>query len=362
MGIFFGNVIPFGSGHSSRCVSCRPLSCADHFLGSRLILQKTPSSVLLPCCDRLFNSAEECARLWNQLGCDYNVVQVSPGPLQGRLRVDHQDGILLVSMQADQALLVEGTRHPRWLSFTLEHTENFHNHRHFGESLAPNVLAGFNTQMKETLMRTSPGGNRIGAVLVDRRRAETWTQLLGASDVVDRIEHNNTAILSSTMHRRLRQLMLLPVWQGADVPHPFQADLLEAQLVESLSPESTTLLQPVFKTHHSDLVQELVRFSFQSSTEPISLSSVCQALFTTKTTLTVSCREMFGYGPMALMRRIRLQQVHELLSNPDLQQRLGCHTVQRAAEHFGFVSRNHFASAYRDLFAETPRTTLLASR
>jgi len=330
--------------------------------GSALTRHNLPSSVLLPCCDRLFNSAEECARLWKQLGCDYNVVQVSPGPLHGRLRVDHQDGMLLVSMQADQALLVEGTRHPRWLSFTLEHSDNFSDHRHFGECLAPNALAGFNTRMKETLMRTSPGGNRIGAVLVDRRRAETWTQLLGASDICERMEHNNTAILSSMAHSRLRQLMVLPDWQGADVPHPFQADLLEAQLIESLSPESSTLLQPVLKTHHSDLVKELVRFSFQSSTEPISLSSVCQALFTTKTTLTVSCREMFGYGPMALMRRIRLQQVHELLSNADLQKRLGCHSVQQAAEYFGFASRNHFASAYRDLFAETPRTTLLASR
>ena len=328
----------------------------------RLTPQNLPSSVLLPCCDRLFNSAEECARLWKQLGCDYNVVQVSAGPLHGRLRVDHQDGILLVSMQANQALLVEGTRHPRWLSFTLEHTDNFSNHRHFGESLAPNVLAGFNTQMTETLIRTSPGGNRIGAVLVDRRRVETWTQLLGVSHIADRMEHNNTAILSSMAHSRLRQLMLLPVWQGADVHHPFQPDLLEVQLIESLAQESSPLLQPVLKTHHSDLVKELVRFSFQSGTAPISLSSVCQALFTTKTTLTVSCREMFGYGPMALMRRIRLQQVHDLLCSPDLQQRLGCHTVQQAAEHFGFASRNHFASAYRDLFVETPRTTLLASR
>jgi AraC family ethanolamine operon transcriptional activator len=118
----------------------------------------------------------------------------------------------------------------------------------------------------------------------------------------------------------------------------------------------------VKKTHHSDLVKELVRFSFQSSTAPISLGLVCQALFTTKTTLTVSCREMFGYGPMALMRRVRLQQVHEVLTSPDLRQRMGCQTVQQAAEYFGFASRNHFASAYRDLFAETPRTTLLASR
>ena len=265
-------------------------------------------------------------------------------------------------MQADQALLVEGTRHPRWLPFTIEHTDNYSDHRHFGESLAPNALAGFNTKMKETLMRTSPGGNRIAAALVDRRRIDTWVELMGASEIANRMEHNNTAILPPMVHRKLRQLMVLPAWQGADVPRPFQADFLEAQLIESLSPETSALLQPVQKNHHTDLVQELVRFSFRSSMTPISLSSVCQALFTTKTTLTVSCREMFGYGPMALMCRIRLQQVHEALSNPDLQQQLGCYTVQQTAEHFGFASRNHFASAYRDLFAETPRTTLLASR
>ena len=70
---------------------------------------------------------------------------------------------------------------------------------------------------------------------------------------------------------------------------------------------------------------------------------------------------MFGYEPIALMRRIRLQQVRDVLANPYLRQRLGCHTVQQAAVHFGFVSRNHFASAYREMFGEAPRTTLLAS-
>ena len=45
---------------------------------------------------------------------------------------------------------------------------------------------------------------------------------------------------------------------------------------------------------------------------------------------------------MALFRRIRLQQVHEVLSNPGLRQQLGCHTVHQAAEYFGFASRNHY--------------------
>ena len=39
---------------------------------------------------------------------------------------------------------------------------------------------------------------------------------------------------------------------------------------------------------------------------------------------------MFGYRPMALLRRIRLQQVHEVLSNPGLRQQVGCHTVHQA--------------------------------
>ena len=75
----------------------------------------------------------------------------------------------------------------------------------------------------------------------------------------------------------------------------------------------------------------------------------------------MSCREIFGYGPSALMRRIRLQQVRNALANPDLRRRLYCHTIQQGAVHFGFVSRNHFASAYREMFGEVPRTTLLAS-
>ena len=211
-------------------------------------------------------------------------------------------------------------------------------------------------------MRTSPGGNCIGAVLVDRRRVDIWADLMNAHEVSDRMEHNNKAILSPTVHRKLRQLMVRPSWQGVDVPHLFQADLLEVQLLESLSPESSTRLQPVLRTHHSDLVRELVSFAFRSSTEPISVAMVCQALFTTKTTLTLSCREMFGYGPSALMRRIRLQQVHEVLWNHDLRHPLGRQAVQQAVEHFGFANRNHFARAYRDLFADAPPATLLASR
>ena len=70
-------------------------------------------------------------------------------------------------------------------------------------------------------MKTTPGGNCIGVVLVDRRRLDAWVKLKGSSEISDRMEENNTAILSSAAHRKLRQLMVLPSWQGVDAPHLF---------------------------------------------------------------------------------------------------------------------------------------------
>ena len=77
--------------------------------------------------------------------------------------------------------MIEGTRHPRCLSFTLEHTDNYSDHRHFGEVLSRNALSVFNTKMKESLFKTSAGGNRIAAVFVDRSRIDVWSELMGAA-------------------------------------------------------------------------------------------------------------------------------------------------------------------------------------
>ena len=80
------------------------------------------------------------------------------------------------------------------------------------------------------------------------------------------------------------------------VPKLFQSDLLEIQLIKSLSPESSVHLQPVLKTHHSDLMKELVCFPFRLSTKLISLAMVCQALFATKTTLALRNVRLWAVG------------------------------------------------------------------
>jgi hypothetical protein len=49
-------------------------------------------------------------------------------------------------------------------------------------------------------MRTSPARNRIGAVLVDRRRVDAWAGFDGTSFVSDQMEQFNTAILAPVVY------------------------------------------------------------------------------------------------------------------------------------------------------------------
>ena len=309
------------------------------------------------CIDRQFFSAEELSSVWRCLGFNFYWTQVSPGRLQGRFRLERQGSIILISVQANQALFAYGQRNPDWIAFATELTDNIAEHRHFGEALMPHTLGGFNSRLDESLFRTSPGGNHLGIALIERRRVHALDALDPSSCLLEQMDRSNSVGLGEDCHQRLRQLMLPSGWQddGADIS--FDPHLLEAQLVECLAPRSEPSLRPVMATHHSDLIKELVQFSFSRSTAPVQLEEVCKVLFTTKTTLTVSCREMFGFGPMALMKRIRLQQVHHVLRNPDLQRKLSCSTVKDVAKHFGFHSRNHFAQDYRRMFDATPRDT-----
>ena len=309
------------------------------------------------CIDQRFCSAEDLASLWRSLGFNFYWTQVSPGPLQGRFRLERQGSIILVSVQANQALCVYGQRNPEWIPFAAELTDNIAEHRHFGEPLMPHTLGGFNVRLDESLFRTSPGGNHLGIALIQRRRVQALDALDPSSGLLEQMERSNSVGLSEDCHLQLRQLMLPPAWQDDGADMSFAPHLLEAQLMECLAPRFEPRLRPVMATHHSDLVKELVQFSFSRSTAPVNLEEVCKALFTTKTTLTVSCREMFGFGPMVLMKRIRLQQVHHVLCNPDLQRKLACSTVKDVAEHFGFHSRNHFAQDYRRMFDAAPRDT-----
>ena len=70
------------------------------------------------------------------------------------------------------------------------------------QSLPPYAMGGFNTQLKESLLRTSPGGNHIGAVLMERSRIEALAELRSGAQILEQMEVNNSARLTPHAHRR----------------------------------------------------------------------------------------------------------------------------------------------------------------
>ena len=50
--------------------------------------------------------------------------------------------------------------------------------------------------------------------------------------------------------------------------------------------------------------------------------------FASRSAIVHHCRQTFGTGPMALLKQIRLSQVHHALSSPEVQQAIGSYTVQ----------------------------------
>ena len=108
-------------------------------------------------------------------------------------------------------------------------------------------------------------------------------------------------------------------------------------------------------------MKDLIRWGQTNPTQAISLEDLSATIFASRSAIVSSCRSMFGIGPMALLKRIRLGQVQDTLRNPKMRHAIGCRTVQQVAAHYGFQSRNHFARDYRQMFGEAPSATLQSS-
>jgi len=132
-------------------------------------------------------------------------------------------------------------------------------------------------------------------------------------------------------------------------------------LLDLLSQRDVQRLSTGELNHRADLMKHLISWGQSNPTSVISLEDLTATIFASRSSIVHNCRSMFGIGPMALLKRIRLGQVQNALLNADQRALIGCRTVQEVANHFGFQSRNHFARDYRDLFGEAPSATLQRS-
>ena len=114
-------------------------------------------------------------------------------------------------------------------------------------------------------------------------------------------------------------------------------------------------------THRHELCKDLIFWAYDNIDQPISLEKAIAALHTTSASLSQGCKEILGSGPMEVIRHIRLEHIHHILSDRDIRLNYSLTNVEEVREKFGFKARGNFAALYRKHFDETPRETLLRS-
>ena len=308
-----------------------------------------------------FRSVLELTCFWKSLGFDLNCVQMTPGELEGSVLVERAACLTLVSIKSNQSLLVQGQRNPRVVAFCLENSSQTELHRVWGDPIPPNSLHGFCTGLTEAFFQTTPGSHlSIGLIPIDRFKS--LEKLDATGSLMEAFETCNTAVLPASDFLRMRELLRITALKSNQPGSDLTIDLLEAQLLEIFSDQQDVHLGLAPSPHRHALIRELVHFAFENSTSALTLNQVCRSIFTSSTTITVSCREVFGVGPMNLLKWVRLQQVQYALQSRSRMESMGCCSIQDVAAHYGFRSRNHFASDYRKAFGESPFDTMKSGR
>jgi len=143
------------------------------------------------------------------------------------------------------------------------------------------------------------------------------------------------------------------VLQQPDFQQLIMRDFLPL-LVAALPIQQTALKSRVKTATRSHLIQQAETYLQDHLHQPLTLSDLCTALYTSSRTLSYGFQDIFDMSPMAYLKTLRLQSVHRALKQADP----GEHSIQSIANQFGFWSINHFIKDYKAMFGETPSATL----
>jgi len=302
--------------------------------------------------DQCFDSAAGLRSLLAAIGYGMSITQLSQGELRGQFQLGGSRLVPVLSITTNQVLLFEGDRKAGWLPFSINSQGEMPLVR--GRAVPRNSLHGFCSDLQDAFFQVQPGSH-LQIALVSRERIEQLALAADEHRVLELISRTNSACLPPERLARFARL-LQP--QRRD---PLQGQLIEAEVLDLLSQRELKHISSGELNHRSELMRQLICWGQKHPTRVISLEDLTATVFASRSSIVHSCRSMFGIGPMALLKRIRLGQVQAALLDPGQRHAIGCRTVQEVAAHYGFQSRNHFARDYRDLYGEAPSATLQRS-
>ncbi len=287
------------------------------------------------------------------------VNQLSLQAAQSRLLLAKFDQVQFLLIQPGCPLQVIGPKSADFLEFAcIVQTKGMGLIAHKTE-VASDTLFGFDSSREINLV--IPANLKLATIQVCRLAFDDCLQLMGRSDLDQRFLCQNflrSPILHSLVSDYLNDLFWLvsnqtDFLQQTHLQRLVLEDFLPL-LVGSLPAQSDKLSRPPKPFRRADLVDQAEAYMQVNLEQPLTLKDLCRILSTSSRALNYGFQDVFGMGPMAYLKVLRLHGVRRVLktANP------ATTYIADVAAQFGFWSLGHFSRDYQAMFGEKPSETL----
>ena len=313
--------------------------------------------------DSTFSSCQGLQNLFGPLSPDLVALQLSRGPLLGRLRSFHLGAIRFNLLETNQSLFLSGTRRPKpcTVAIPLEKPQTSSPYRAQGIPVEWPALMGYNRHLTDFDLRL-PAGARLATIVIGKEvLLEQLDRHSGSQRTLERWESSNQLELLPELQQRLRDQLNQLIQRDAQGWNPEDPDQLIDSVIRCFE-EPMARTRPIAKREaRHEAAIDLLHWCSRNPMTPVTVEELSAELFQSRTSLFKGSKEHFEQTPLELQRSVRMDRVRQLLQDPARRASQGLSGIGDTAASMGFTSRSHFARRYQEYYGEQPQDTLAKS-
>ena len=310
--------------------------------------------------DSTFSSCQGLQDLFGPLSPDLVALQLSRGPLLGRLRSFHMGAIRFNLLETNQSLFLSGTRRPKpcTVAIPLEKPQGTSPYRAQGIPVEWPALMGYNRHLTDFDLRL-PAGARLATIVIGKEvLLEQLDRRGGSQRTLERWESSNQLELLPELQQRLRDQLNQLIQRDAQGWNPEDPDQLIDSVIRCFE-EPMARTKPIAKREaRHEAAIDLLHWCSRNPMTPVTVDELRAELFQSRTSLFKGSKEHFEQTPLELQRSVRMDRVRQLLQDPARRASQGLSGIGDSAASMGFTSRSHFARRYQQYYEEQPQDTL----
>ena len=310
--------------------------------------------------DQSFGSCADLRQLMDPISSEAAIVQLSRGPLLGRLQSYSLGAFRFTLLETNQTLYLTGTRRPKpcTISIPINGNSNGEVIRAQGHPMPWNGMIGYNLNLKDYDLKI-PGKSLLATIVISK---EVLSNLLLKNQNTNlaskRFEVTNQLEFKSDTVEKIRKITDQLVQTGGKARAPESGDEILQLVINEVTATDRETLPIAKRENRHEAAIELLHWCTKNPDQNKTASELSQILFQSRTSLFKGCQEHFQQTLNELQRSIRLDLARQLLLNADLRNEHGLSGVGEISRHLGFSSRSHFARRYEEHYKEVPVETL----